>query len=225
MLFETAQPNRASAKQQAILRYVRISVLVALVLAALIGIGIGVRQNLSSRLQVRIRGSLSEADRVDILRLVRRDLRQRAFPGLSWRTIRMAPLSIYRLGTARISEVLLSPQPSPYSIQVAGKFGAAKRYWLLKRGPKGWAIESERATPWFDVFEGRVEDLVAGFDHGKVQAPPLRLGPQEELKEVPMLFLPQGVTLPRRPAKDFDGGASFTTWTSNHAGLSLEGSR
>jgi hypothetical protein len=197
----------------------------ALVVVTLIAIGIGVHQNLTSHAQVRVRGSLSEADRVEILKLVKRDMWQRSFPGLSWSTIKQAPISLYRLGTARINEVLVAPQPSPYSIQVAGKFGAAQRYWLLRRGPKGWAIDSEQATPWFDVFEGRVEDLLAGLNHGKVQAPPMLQGPLGDRKVVPLLFVPPGSIPPKRPPGGFDSGASFSNWTSNHAGLSLDGRR
>src|ERR1035437_2539249 len=225
MSFETAQPRRASAKQKVILRLSAISALVALALVALIVIGISVRQNLASRSPVRIRGSLSEADQVEILKLVRRDMWQRAFPGFSWATIRMAPVSLFRIGTSRLNEILVAPQPSPYSIQVAGKFGSAKRYWLLRRGPKGWAIDSEQATPWFDVFEGRVEDLLAGLNHGKVQAPPMLQGPLGDRKVVPLLFVPPGSIPPKRPPGGFDSGASSSNWTSNHAGLSLDGRR
>jgi hypothetical protein len=219
---ETAQPRPALAKRKVSLRPLALSGLVALALVALIVIGIRVQHILRSRPPVRVRGSLSETDRVEILKLVRRDMWQRSFTGLSWSTIRQAPISLYRLGTARINEVLVAPQPSPYSIQVAGKFGVAQRYWLLRRGPKGWAIDSEQATPWFDVFEGRVEDLLAGLNHGKVQAPPMLQGPLRDRKVVPLLFVPPGSIPPKRPPGGFDSGASFSNWTSNHAGLSLD---
>lgn len=225
MLFKATKPKRGSAKQMAVFRLAAISVVVGLALTALIEIGISVRQNLASRIPVRIRGTLSEADRVEVLKLVRREMWQRSFPGFSWATIRMAPVSLFRIGNARLNEILVAPQPSPYDIQVAGRFCAANRYWLLRRGPNGWTVIREQPTPGFEVFEGRVEDLLAGLDHGKVQAPPLRQSLQGDRKEVPMLFFPPGSTLPKRPAKDFDGGASFSNWTSNHAGLSLEGSR
>ena len=218
---ETAQPRLALAGRKVFLRLLTPSGLMALAVVTLIAIGIGVHQNLTSHAQVRVRGSLSEADRVEILKLVRRDMWQRSFPGLSWSTIRMAPVSLYRLGTARTHEILVAPRPSSYSIQVAAKFGAAQRYWLLRRGPKGWAIEGEQSTAWFDVFEGRVEDLVAGLHHGPVQAPPVLRGLQGDRKVVPLLFVPPGAIPPKPPAGGFDSGASFSNWTSNHAGLSL----
>jgi hypothetical protein len=219
---ETAQPRPVLAKRKVILRLLALSGLVALALAALIVIGIRVQHILRSRPPVRVRGSLSETDRVEILKLVRRDMWQRSFPGLSWSTIRMAPVSLYRLGTARTHEILVAPRPSSYSIQVAAKFGAAQRYWLLRRGPKGWAIEGEQSTAWFDVFEGRVEDLVAGLHHGPVPAPPVLRGLQGDRKVVPLLFVPPGAIPPKPPAGGFDSGASFSNWTSNHAGLSLD---
>ena len=220
MSLDDAQPRRASAKQKVILCLMALSCLVAL-----IAIGIIVHQNLPSRPPVRVRGSLSETDRLEILKLVRRDMWQRAFPGLSWSTIRMAPLSLYRLGTARINEVLVAPQPSPYSIQVAGRFGAAGRYWLLKRGPKGWAIQSEQPMPWFDVFEGRIEDLLAGLHHGKVEAAPLLQSLQGDQKQVPVLFVAPGSIPPKQHAREFDRGSDFSNWASNHAGLSLDSRR
>ena len=224
MSFKTAQPKQALATPKAILRLSAISALVALALVALVVVGIRVRQNLASRSPVRIRGTISEADQTEILKLVRRDMWQRAFPGFSWAMIRRAPVSLFRIGTSRIGEILLAPQPSPYSIQVA-QVGSAKWYWLLRRGPKGWVIESEQATAWFDVFEGRVEDLRAGIHHGKVQAPSLLQGPQGDLKQVPMLYVPPGSIPPRRPSGEFDGGASFSNWTSNRSSLSLGGPR
>lgn len=136
---------------------------------------------------------------------------QRSFPGFSWATIRMAPVSLLRLDAARVTEILVAPQPSPYGIQVAGRFGAANRYWLLNRGPKGWAIDSEQPTPGFDVFEGRVEDLLASLHHGKVEAGLLLQGPQGDRKQVPMLFVAPGSIPPKRPASDSDSGAAFSS--------------
>lgn len=111
-----------------------------------------------------VRGVVSEPEVSEILRAVRSDMCQTAFPDRSWATIRRCPRALWALATAKVFEI---NQLFRDRTQVKGQFAIAglpsvelrTNYWSLSRKAGQWVVTGHGVVvarrPWqATTFEG-----------------------------------------------------------------------
>jgi hypothetical protein len=92
-----------------------------------------------------VRGGLSEPEVSEILRAVRHDMWQTAFPDRSWSTLRRCPRTLWALATAKVFEVnhLFRDRTQvkvQFSIARLPTIELRTNYWSLSRQAGQWVV-------------------------------------------------------------------------------------